>query len=264
LSLPDGAFAIGLADRGMAIIAADGATKQVFPTASTVRGRPVTYVNELLGGQQRIAYAAEALVFGSEGAWTKVDIAGGALSGPLAIAKDLDRELIVASLQGRLIAIEESTRKRLWDIDLGASEVGQLVPVDDTSMVCVLDGSRLICYDLGTSASIRWKATLEAQAIGDPIVIGSTVYLANGATIARRTTSGQALAPLKLPSAAASAVSGQAGTVAVGCKGGELVVFTSDESGWVTLCPQPVTAVCVTTEAVVSGLADGTVTAYRP
>ncbi|MBA3845772.1 MAG: DUF4388 domain-containing protein [Planctomycetes bacterium] len=267
VAMGDGAWAFGMIDRGMVVVdGADGSVRAQYATEEPVRGAPVIYANDILGGAQRMAFAAEELITVANEQVVKLPVPGGVLSGPVAIENGLDRMLVVATMAGRLRAIEESTRDLLWEHDLGASDIGQLIPSGDGGLITVLDASRLVCFDLRPeAASQRWSVELSALPQGDPLVVAGMVLLACGNQIIRHGVAGTAATPLPLPSLASSAVAAAAGDrIAVGCKGGELVVFNHDGVVWTNPCGQPVTAVCLADGLVVAGMADGTVDAFAP
>jgi hypothetical protein len=246
--------------------AAKGKVVVQYPTQQPVRGAPVVYENDLLGGGSRMAFAAESLVIVRDGGKEVVPVPGGALSGPVVVPKELDRLLVVATLTGHLVAFEDSNRdKPAWDHDLGASDVGQLVPTGDGGVVTVLDGARLSCFDLrDDDATQRWTVALATTPVGDPIVVDGAVLLACGKQVVRQGLNGNALPPVVLPSPATAAVAAGGGRFAAGCKDGELVVFTTDGPVWTNPCPQAVTGVCLPEGLIVAGFADGGLAAFAP
>nr|MBA3684565.1 PQQ-binding-like beta-propeller repeat protein [Planctomycetota bacterium] len=266
IELGDGRIAFGLSDHNLVILDAAGSLVREIRTESAVRGRPQTYANEILGGGRRLAFGAEQLQVGPlDGALTAIDVGSPVLSGPLAYANDLDRLMVTATLDGKLVGSEESTHKRLWSIDLLATDVAQLVPLGRDALVCVLDGSRIACYQAGpTGAAERWRAKLDEPAIGNPVIAADgSVLLAAGARILRFRPDGTPLPPLQLPSPVTGSIALDGDILAVGSKG-HLSVFRAGQLAWSTVLPAPVTAVAVTTGLVAAGLADGKLLAFSP
>jgi outer membrane protein assembly factor BamB len=266
VTAPDGRQFVGLPSKDVLVLDRLGAVSGRLVTTSQVRGRPVFYLNDILGGHQRLAYAAEALYCGDlDSEPTRLALPGVALAGPLVLARDLDRMLVVATIQGHLLAFEESTRKRLWDVDLKAAETGQLLPVGNDRALVVLDGSRLVCYQLSaTGATVRWNQSFNTPAVGDPVVGGGTIYLAVGQVVVRYNLEGVALQPLALPAPAVTSAEVAGDTVAVGCRNGALVVFRQGAPAWSSTCEAIPGAVACGTDMVVVGLANGSLCVYPP
>jgi tetratricopeptide (TPR) repeat protein len=266
LLLADGSLALGLPTSGLALIDAAGKIAARLTTAAAVRGAPVAYSNEILGNHPRLAFAADGLTLGDVGGERqRVALPAVALSGPLVVAKELDRMLVVATIQGQLLAFEESTRKRLWDFDLKASEIGQLIPAGADAMVTVLDGSRISSYSLAVGgAAVQWTQALDQPAVGDPVISGGVVYLAAGASVVRLTLAGELQSPLALPAPAVTPVAAAGEVVAVGCRNGMLAVFRRGTLSWTSACAAMPEVVSCTQDKVVVGLSNGTLSAYAP
>ncbi len=266
LALPDGGVALGLPEGGLVRVDAQGVVGVRLESTAPVRGRPVLYANDILGGHPRLAWAAEALVCGDLGAESvRIPLPSPALSGPLAMPKDLDRMLVVATNQGRLLAFEESTRRKLWEFDLKIAECGQLVPAGGDLVLTVLDGSRLACYQVTPAgAALRWTVTLGAPAVGEPVVLGRDIYVAAGAAILRYGMDGAAAAPLPLPAPASTSVAAAGELVAAGCRNGALVVFRRLAPVWSSTCDAVPGAVAIDGAGIICGLADGSLLAFSP
>lgn len=267
LPLGERGWALGLPDRGMALVDRQGAASGRIETNGQVRGRPVLYSNDLLGGSQRIAMAAEAIVARDLAGETitRLPLPSPALSGPLVVAKGPDRILVVATVQGQLIGIEESSKQRAWSLDLKATEIGQLVPIGGDQVVAVLDGSRLACWQLGANGAVpRWSVPLKAPAVGEPVLADGIVQLAVGAQLVRIASDGGERPALALPSPAVTGVAMGGGLTAVGCRNGTVVVFRKGAHLWTTACEAQPSAVACSDDAVVVGLVNGTVAAYSP
>ena len=172
--------------------------------------------------------------------------------------------LAVATIQGQLVAYEESSKKRLWQSDLKATEIGQLIPVGIDSFVTVLDGSRIACFQItDTGLQTRWNVTLPGPAIGDPVVVGKAVWVAAGTNVVRVSTEGIASQIAgKIP--LVTAVSALGDIVAVGNKAGQVVVFQNGKLLWASQCQALPTSVACTSDGVVVGMADGTLSSYTP
>jgi hypothetical protein len=265
----DGQLAVGLPGRNVELLDRAGAVIRLFHTEQPARGQPVFYTNLVFGDHPRLAFAADGLYAGEFGASqepNRIPLPSPALSGPLVLAtKDLDRVLVVATIQGHLMAFEESTRRKLWEHDLKATEVGQLLPAGADLAVAVLDGSRLACFQVRPDgAALRWTQALAAPALGDPVVSGGMVYLAAGAAVVRVGLDGVALPPLALPAAAATAVAAAGELAAVGCRNGQLAVFRKGAAAWSSTCEAMPGAVACAPDKVVVGLANGILLAYPP
>ncbi len=261
----DGVLVLGLPNKDVGLISASGIIDARLPSLTAVRGRPQLYANDLLGGQTRVAYAAEALYLGDLGAEIgRIALPSPALSGPLAIAKGPDRILAVATVQGQLVAYEESTRQRLWQYDLKATEIGQLIPVGADAALAILDGSRVASWRIAANgASLRWNTALPGAAVGEPAVSGSLTWIAAGNALVRLSGDGVATS-LALPSPAATAASAGGDLVAVGVRSGHVLVYHKGVLLWSTRCEAAPGAVACTSDVVVVGMADGTLATYSP
>jgi len=263
--LPEGRLALPLTSGGIALIDARGGV-QKLPSTSEVRGRPISYVNEVLGAIPRVAFAAEAIFSGSAGGDFKpIPLTSPAISGPVAVTKDIDKMLVIANTRGRLVGIEESTRKTLWELDVQAADVGQLVPVSENDVVALLDGARLACFSIGPrGAMLRWTHQLEAPAVGDPVFADGVLHVATGAQIVRIGVEGTVQPALPLPAVASCAVAVHGDRVIAGAGDGTVHVFKAGEAVWSTPLPAVPTAVGLSAEAAYVAWANGSVASYSP
>lgn len=263
--LPDGRVATGLPGSGAALIDARGAAQRM-PTAGEVRGRPISYVNEVLGARPRLAFAAEAIFSGEPGAQlTRIPIPAAAISGPIAFVKDIDRVLVVADVRGRLVGVEESTRKLQWELDVQAADVGQLVGVGESDVVTLLDGGRLACFGLAANgATLRWTHQLESPAVGDPVVADGLIHVASGRQVVRIAAEGTVHPALALPGQAACPVAAFGGRVAAATADGALLVFQAGELAWSSPLGGPASAVGIGPGAVLAASAGGALVAFAP
>jgi hypothetical protein len=231
-----------------------------------VRGRPLSYTNEVLGVAPRVAFAGEALFSGEPGkAFGRIPLPAPAISGPVAIGKDIDRILIIADTRGRLVAIEESARRVIWDHDVQAADIGQLVQVSDGEVVTVLDGSRLACFAVSpTGATLRWTHQLEAQAMGDPVVNAGIITIASGAQLVRIGAEGTVHQALALSAPATTAVSASADRLAIGTADGSLHLFRAGTLLWSTPLGAVPTAVVLGTDTLCVADANGQISSYLP
>ncbi len=261
---PDGRMAFGLPSKDVAIIDASGNALGRVATTQEVRGRPLVYTNDMFGSDIRLAVAAEAILSGAVGAVPlRITLSDAAISGPLALEKDLDKVLVIGTVSGHLLGIQEQSRKTLWDIDLQATDISQLLRVSDTLLVTILDGSKVAAIQVRPDlASISWTHQLKAPAIGEPAVTTTGIVVAAGNSVLRYGRDGTMVPAWTLPSAAASPAAALGDIVAVGTQGGTLHVYKSDTQIWATPCGQPVTAVVVLKDRVIAGLQDGTVLAF--
>lgn len=267
--LPDGSMALGLPGKDLGIIDNRGLRLVRIPTNGEIRGRPIVFTNDVYGPGSRLAYAGEAITTGPIGGPTmRLALPSPAISGPLSIERGLDRLLVVGTVNGQLLGMEESPKATapVWKLNLQASDIGQLVPVGEDALAVVLDGSRLAMAQIGPEgASVRWSQALKYPAIGDPQVLpDGTVLLATGRAVVRFSKDGDALPSLVAPGVTLSPVSAAADLVAVGTQEGLLAVWKNGQPLWATPCGQPVTAVAVTPGLILAGLADGTVVSFLP
>jgi tetratricopeptide (TPR) repeat protein len=263
--LPDGRLAIGLAARGFASIDGRSGSGAVFETSVQVRGRPLLYANEVFGTQPRIAFAAESLYVGPiDAVPVAIPLATPALAGPVAITKDIDRVLAIIDLRGHLVGIEESTKSIAWDLDLQATEAGQLVQAGDL-LAAILDGSRMAAIRAdGAQARLVWSKKLPPPVMGDPVAIGGDLAVAAGDAVHRIGADGAARAPLALGSAPSTGASGSGRVLAVGCQDQGVRVFKDGAAAWSSPCAAAITAITAVDNAVFVGLADGSVLVLEP
>ena len=261
---PDGRLAFGLPSKDVAIIGPQGNALGKVVTAQEVRGRPLVYTNDVFGADTRLAVAAEALLCGPVGAPAlRIPLADSAITGPLALEKDLDKVLVIGTVSGHLVGIQEQTKKMLWDVDLQATDISQLLLVSDTMLVTILDGSKVAAVQIQPDqASISWTHQLKAPAVGEPALTTNGVVIAAGNSVLRYGRDGTMVPAWSLPTPACSAVSAFGEIVAVGTQGGTLHVFKGEQPLWTTPCGQPVTAVVVMKDRIIAGLEDGTILAF--
>lgn len=265
LPLPDGGLVVGLPDHGLLPIDAQGHAGAEIPSDAPVRGRPVLFTNDLMGEKQRLAYAAEVLSSSALGEDpVRIPLANAAIAGPVVIARDLERVLAIVDVRGHLIGVEESTRRPVWDLDLMASDCGQLVPISPVAAVAVLDGSRLACIGFGSTPSVRWMHPLSAPPVGDPLLLGSALLLAVGDSVLRLSLEGVPQGSWSVGGTIACPIAGLGNVVAVGLQDAHLVVYHGDHPAWSTALPAVPTALAVLPQGVVVALGDGTILAFPP
>lgn len=263
--LADGRLVAAQPGSGVVLVDARGAAQKIA-TANEVRGRPVAYVNEVLGATPRIAFAAEAIFSGEPGGpLARIPLPAPAISGPVALVKDIDRILVVADVRGRLVGIEESTRKPQWELDVQAADIGQLVSIGESDVVALLDGGRLACFGLSAQgATLRWTHQLEAPAVGDPVVVDGVVHVACGRQVARVGAEGSVQASLPLPGVASCGVAVAGKRLVVATVEGSLVVFQGQDLAWTSPLGGAVAAVGIAQGAVFAASSSGTVVAFAP
>ncbi len=263
--LEEGRLALALPGSGVALVDIRGGAQRL-PTSAEVRGRPIGYVNEVLGVTPRVAFAAEAIYSGSPGnQFMRIPLPAPAISGPVALVKDIDRVLVIADTRGRLVGIEESTRQVLWELDVQAADIGQLLPVSDGDIVALLDGSRLACFGLTPKgATLRWTHQLEAPAAGDPAFADGMVQIAIGNKVVRIGVEGTVQASLTLPAAASCAVAVAGDRAVVGTANGMIHVFKAGELQWSSPMSGVPTAVGLGPNAVYAASGNGSVVAFLP
>jgi hypothetical protein len=251
--------------KDVAVIDPQGAIQRRLASSTAVRGRPQVYTNDLLGGQPRFAYASDRLYIGELSQDPiAIDLPSPALSGPLSFVRGPDRLLAVATIQGKLVAYEESSKKRLWQSDLQATEIGQLVPVSADSFVAVLDGSRLGCFQINDSGlRLRWNVALPGPATGEPVIAAKAIWLAAGSDIVRISLEGIA-ANIAGKSPLITAIAASEEMVAVGNKSGQVVVFQHGKALWASQCQALPSSIACTSDGVVVGMVDGTLASYAP
>jgi tetratricopeptide (TPR) repeat protein len=263
--LNDGSLVLGLPLKDVAIISPKGAIDARLPSIAATRGRPQIFTNDLMGGQPRLAYAAEALYRGDLGSeLSRIVLPSPALSGPLIFAKGPDRILVVATVQGQLLAFEDSTKKTLWQFDLKATEIGQLIPLGVDTAMAVLDGSRVASWQITPNgATLRWNAQLPGPAVGDPSIVGDTAWIAAGSALIKLSKDGVATT-VPLPSPAITPAFASGDLVVVGVRSGQVLVFKRGVLLWSTHCDALPGGVACTGDVVVVGMADGTLVTYSP
>lgn len=261
---PDGRVAIALPGGDVVVVDSAGNPRGRLSTGSEVRGRPLAYINEVFGPQSRLAVAGDALFTAAPGGdLLRIPLPRPAMAGPVAFPRDLDRVLVVATINGHLIGVEESTRRVLWDIDTQAADCGQLVAAGDHLLLAVLDGSRLAAWRVSGGGLVpAWSQPLGTTAVGDPTVFGGEVLVAAGREVRRTGIDGGILPSWTLPAPASSAPAAGGDTAAVGCQDGTLLVFRAGAQAWTTPCGKPVTAVAVLPGQVVAALSDGSLLAF--
>ncbi|MBA3697637.1 MAG: DUF4388 domain-containing protein [Planctomycetes bacterium] len=263
---PEGSLVLGLPNKDVALISPKGTIEARMASTDLVRGKPLIHSNDLLGGQQRLAYAAEALYIGDLGSeMTRVPLPSPALAGPLSFAKGPDRLLVVATIQGQLLAFEESSKQRLWQFDLKATEIGQLMHLGNDAAVGILDGSRVASWGISaTGATLRWNTALPGPAVGEPAVTAANViWVAAGNALMRLSQDGVA-STLALPAAAITPAAAGGDLVAVGVRSGLVLVYRHGVLLWMTSCPTAPSAVACSGDMVVVGMSDGTLATYSP
>jgi hypothetical protein len=265
ISLPDGGLALGLPGRDLALLDAKGRIRARWPSQAELRGRPLLYVNEVFGSGPRLACAGEAILSGDPGAQpARIPLAKPAISGPLAVPRDLDRILVVVDTACQMLGIEESTKRTLWTSDLRASEVGQLIALPEQGAVAILDGSRIACWQLRAQGALpRWSDNLPAPAVGDPVLAGTELLVACASQVRRYALDGSPLKAITLPAPASAAPAVLGDLVAV-ASGDRVTVLRAGKPQWTSAMGAAVLSVAVLRDVVVVGLADGSVVALVP
>src|SRR5690606_15932506 len=171
LRLRDGSVVAAGLGTGVTIIGPDGAVRVRHAVTGALRAAPMVFTNHLLGGDQRLALVCDQLLTGPvSGRLTPVRLPNDTLSGVVTLQGELDRILVVADLHGRLIAVEESSGKVLWNEDLGGAEVGPFIAMGSDRIAFLLDGSRLACWQISAGrAQEQWGRALEGQPSGQPV-----------------------------------------------------------------------------------------------
>jgi tetratricopeptide (TPR) repeat protein len=265
LVLDDGGMVITMPAGGVAFVSSAGAIAARWPTQLPLVGRPIAYRNDILGST-RVAIAANVLLSGpSAGTPVRLPLPAEAVAGPVVVGKDLDRLLVVATTQGRLVAVEESTRRVVWDADPRAVDISRLVALGNDQAVMVLDGSRLLCAQFdAVGMQTRWSQGFDAAVVGDPLLLGTDVWVAAGATVQQIDTATGNTTAVALPAPAITAPAGFGDVVAVGCRNGSVVVIRAGRVVWTSpFRAQPTAVACTATEVIV-GCADGTIFAFAP
>ncbi len=261
----DGSLLLGLPNKDVARISPTGTIDARLASMDLVRGKPLVHSNDLLGGHARLAYAAEALYVGDVGAaMSRIPLPSPALSGPLSFAKGPDRILVVATIQGQLVAFEESTKQRLWNFDLKATEIGQLIPLGADAAFAILDGSRVASWTItATGANLRWNTALPGPAVGEPTLATNAIWVAAGNALVRLSPDGVA-STLPLPGPAITPAAAGGDLAAVGVRSGQVLVYRRGNLLWMTSCPAAPAAVACSGDMVVVGMSDGTLATYSP
>lgn len=264
--LPDGRVAVALPGKDVTVLDANGNPVARLATPGEVRGRPLAYVNEVFGPQARVAVAGDVLSCATPGGEVKrISLRRPAVAGPVSFPRGLDRVLVVATVDGTLVGIEESTPKEVWSLNVQAADCGQLVAAGEQGLVAVLDGSRVACWRITNDGAVpAWSQPLGAPAVGDPVLQGQMVLVSSGREVRRFGLDGTVLASWNLGAAVGSPPATGGDLVAVGAMDGMLHVFKGEAMAWSSQCGKPVTAVAVLPGLVVAGLADGGLIAFKP
>jgi len=150
---------------------ASGAIVSETELPGEAHGSPAVFVNELRGGQTRLAVVADQrLLVGAFGEDLEVvPAAGTCMSGPVAHAQGLDRFLLVAGIDGVLRAVDDTTGIVVSELDLRAADISHLRTLDDGGLLVRLDGSRLAVIDgLPDKLRLRWERAAEGGILGPP------------------------------------------------------------------------------------------------
>ncbi|MFM2089665.1 MAG: hypothetical protein RLZZ127_154 [Planctomycetota bacterium] len=258
-------WVLGLPGHGVEWLDLQGRSQGRWDTSGQVRGRPAVYTNDMLGPGGRAAVAADALYAGEPGREpVRIALPRAAMAGPLAIAKDLDRMLVVLTEDGALLGYEESTRRQLFASDLRCAEAGQLLPLGEDGMAVLLDGQRVAAWRLRPEGpQPRWTQPLPAPAVGDAVAAGNLILVAAGAQIVRISVDGGIQPAIPLPAAASCPPAVLGDRIAVGC-GRMVAVFAGGRLAWTSPAPAEVTAVGFVDGVLAVGCKDGTVVAFAP
>lgn len=265
VDLGGGNLGLSLGPTGFIVIDGEGHVQRTVRPEEPVLGRAARYTSDILGGQERLAFAADALYAGPVvGEPTRIPLPAAAIDGPVVLTGELDRLLVVADIRGHFVAIEESTQRVAWDKDMRFAELSGLTINAQNQALGIVDGSRLVGWTLSaTEAAEAWSRRLTAPAVGAIASDSGIISLASGQEVVRTRPNGSELPSLALPSPASAGVVTAGEHLAVGCRQ-HVVVFKAGRLSWASPCPAPVTAVAVGGGRVLVGLADGTVAAFQP
>ncbi len=278
----DGTVVVSGLGTAVLVIGPDGAVKARHPIAGTLRAVPHLFTNDLLGGDQRLALIGESLWTGPvAGKLTQVRLKQPTLSGTVIVRGDLDRIIVVADLQGTLLAVEESSAKEVWHTDIGGAEIGPFIAVGPDRVAFILDGSRLVCWRMTAQQGQElWSRSLGGQPVGQPAASGAHILMPVGSTVLVQSAAGAELPTIELPSQATTGVivapgsapgstpdsvpsSGTAAAIAaVGCHA-HLVILNAGTIAWSTPVPSPVSTVAIVGNRVFAALENGTLLAYQ-
>ena len=268
--LRDGTVVVSGLGTAVLVIGPDGTVQARHPIAGTLRALPHLFTNDLLGGDQRLALIGESLWTGPvTGKLTQVRLLQPTLSGTVIVRGDLDRIVVVADLQGTLIAVEESSAKEVWRSDIGGAEVGPFIPVGPERVAFLLDGSRLVCWRITAQRGQElWSRSLGGQPVGQPAASGDLILMPVGSNLLVQSATGAEQPNIELPSLATTGVSTVTGsapgsaTAAVGCHA-HLVILNAGTIAWSTPVPSPVSTVGIVGNVVFAALENGTLLAYQ-
>jgi tetratricopeptide (TPR) repeat protein len=265
LLLADGGLVAGLPGANVELVDAKGQLSQTLNTENEVFGRPVVYANGIFGDKQRLAFAAEKLYSGPLGDTpTAIPLTAQAISGPLALAKDIDVMLVLCDDRGHLIAIEESTKTTLWDKDQHIAECGQMLLYSNDQAAMVFDSARLVAFKFTPAgADQQWNQRLPANAVGEPLLANGIISVAAGNTVCRFTLAGAPLPVLTLPGQI-TAFAGVDDRIAVACQDGTLHVFKGADQVWTTPTSAVVTGLAMSPTGILAGQADGQIEVFDP
>lgn len=269
-TVTDDAILAPVSAGGVRVLDWDGGTLSEIP-GGTLAAPPTLYTNELLGGEPRLAMIAGGrLAIGSLDEAPKiVEGVSDCISGPTVLSSGVDRLLLVGTLAGRLVAVDDSSGAVAWRLDLMATDIGRLVPVDAERCLSVLDGSRLVAIRGGLAGGeIAWELPLGGSVVGVPQVVDGIAYITvDRGVLAVDTQRGTREQVASLPgNATASAVVYGARLYAAYESNGSYGLLCSEggRTRWRRSLKTKSTALAVTAEAVAVGTDDGWVMALPP
>ncbi|MDA3961741.1 MAG: PQQ-binding-like beta-propeller repeat protein, partial [Planctomycetota bacterium] len=252
---------------GLVLMEHDGTTVLEVATPP-IQATPALYQNELLGGDLRAACVAGVLHHGSlESELKSVPIK--AISGPALVQSGVDRFLLVGSLDGRLVAIDDSQGTEAWSIDVMATDIGEIQSLGPQRFVTVLDGSRIVCISAEDGrGQISWEHPVKGQLHGMPQVDGQRVIITVGnQVLALESRLGQTKVLVDLPGPAAGPAVVY-GDIVVACyhdaEGLTLIEYRGGRKSWQRKLTAPVTAMAAGEQLIIVGMADGQILALQP
>lgn len=237
----------------------------------TVTAPPQLYLNDLLGGDPRLGVIAEGVLHHGpvDAGLVPVPQAGEAIAGPVAVGLGVDRLLLVATLDGRIVAIDDNNGRVAWHLDLQATDISSLQAVGPDRVLAVLDGSRLACVQAQLDhGRLNWELPLAGAVVGSPRVGDEEITVTvDGEVLAVGITNGDRRLLARLPSEAAVAavVYGERLYAAYRSDDRAIVVcYEGGRTAWRRSLSDAATALGVLPTAVVVGLADGHIMAFAP
>lgn len=267
--MADGSYLIPKHDGSVVSVALTGDISPVASVDQVLQGQPAVYTSELIGNDPRVAIVTDRLLVGNPAASLEPMATGqGVIQGTAVYDDGLDVLLIVGLIDGTLVGLDGATGEVNWRVLLSAADIGPLAWLDDSTLVCVLDGSRLVWITVSTqAANLAREVDLNRGLVGEPIIQSGELEVTNGATYVRYAADGSVQQQQDLPGLPTAAVTHAGPSLVVATTvSNQPVIMSLDEDGerWRRGLPRPASLVAVTDGRAMVVLDDGTILAFEP